>query len=93
MKEESNYLRIDPIAATVRFYKEKIQENTPIQDIVEPYYKTLTLIFLDNGDVRATACANAITIEELKILMKKLSKMGYKRMLWRHHEKEVSVHL
>jgi hypothetical protein len=86
-------IRIDPIAATVRFYKEKIQESTPLQDIVDPYYKTLTLIFMDNGDVRATACAEALTMEEIKSVMKKLREMGCKRALWRHHDKENSIHL
>lgn len=84
-------IRIDPIIATARFYLEKINDQSPLHVMQEHYYKTLTIIYLDNGYVRFTACTEAPTIKELKFLIKKLFAMGSKNISWRHHGKEVSI--
>lgn len=81
-------LRIDPITATARFYRDSVDINAALSDMKEPYYKTVTLIFLDTGDVRLTACAELPDRVELRNLANKLSASGYKRITWRHDDQE-----
>jgi hypothetical protein len=86
-----SFLRIDPHSATVRFFKEKTEqlplhemENTPGKQ----WYKTVTLIFLDNGLVRVTAALNTLTLQEIKLLKKNLKNLGYTKISYNHNSIE-----
>jgi hypothetical protein len=81
-------IRIDPLCATVRFYLEEIDSRQPICDMTEPYYKTITVVFMDNGECRLTDCVEAPTLREQRKLSKKLASMGVKKVCWRHGEQE-----
>lgn len=86
-------LRIDPVTATVRFYRDPVDTSAALSDIKEPYYKTLTLLFLDNGEVRITDCVDPPTRKEAKNLYNKLAALGYKRASWRHGNKDIEFSL
>jgi hypothetical protein len=88
------FLRIDPHSATVRFFKEDT-EQLPLHEMEiaenSKWYKVLTLLFSDTGDVRVVASENAPTIREIRLLHKKLKQLGYKSASWNHAGKEHTI--
>lgn len=85
--------RIDPLVSIVRIFKEPIDCECPLHSMVNKYYKTMTLEFIDNGDVRVTNVIESPTIKESKDVFKELAELGYKKVTWKHNSKEHKVNL
>ena len=85
--------RLDPTSAIVRFYNSSIDKTKPLHEMHTPYYKTLILQFLDNGEVRISGCVDMLSISESKALRAHLAELGYQTATWRHEGIEFVVNL
>lgn len=90
-KENKLSVRIDPLSATIRYYKPPVKDK-PLHKMTEQYYKTFVVQFLDDGEIRITATMVAPTVEEIRILAEKLSK-NYLKATWRHKNREYFIDL
>jgi hypothetical protein len=82
-------LRIDPLSALVRVYKDPVDARVKLSELKEPYYKTFVLIFSDDGTVRVQGALTAPTPEELADLEEALKDKGYNKVFWRHKHKNI----
>ena len=86
-------IRIDPVSAIARLYKEGINKDTPLYLEKTPYYKTLILVYLDNGSVRIEGSIETPSVPEVKQLFRILKEQGYIQVHWRHKDKNVTINL
>lgn len=84
-------IRIDPLSALIRIYEEDIDPTDPIGEVITPYYKTVTAVFLDNGRVRLQGALVAPSLAECRDIDKALKSMGYTGVEWRRAYRETGA--
>ena len=80
-------IRVDPLVLLVRCYKDKVDPKIPLKDIKERYYKTLTVLLLDDGSSRVEGAVEAPTFKEVSELREHIKNLGYNKITWRHGDK------
>jgi hypothetical protein len=89
-----SFLRIDPHSATVRFFTEDTEQlPLHLMETTEgkKYYKVVTLIFSDTGEVRIVGAISALTFKEKTLLKKELRLMGYTKIAYNHNSKPHTI--